>query len=197
VVLGLRLGENRGPLSMSLYKIDRRDTLKGIATMALGGVRPLAQSKAPTQRPHIFVTSEQIDQLRSVAGVRESIKSGISKDIWNQIQTECDRERGAPALTARTQIEVRAEATARQNIPDYTICKAAGQRILRSALAMLLTEEEFFKKIALDQIAALLDESVWPDWRIRCKNCDIRVEVTRNQLVVSNDSLLKSLRVRI
>lgn len=45
---------------------------------------------------------------------------------------------------------------------------------------MLLTEEEFHKKTALGQIAALLDESVWPDWRIRCKNFDIAVEVTRN-----------------
>jgi len=53
---------------------------------------------------------------------------------------------------------------AQQNNPDYTICKAAGQRILRNALAMLLTEEEVYKKTALDQIAALLDESVWPDW---------------------------------
>jgi hypothetical protein len=189
---------------MSLYNIDRRDALKGIATVALGGwltelggVRSLAQSKVPTQSPHIFVTSEQIDQLRSVAGARESIKPGISKDIWNQIQAECDRERGAPVLTARTQIEGRAEATERQNIPDYTICKAAGQRILLNALAMLLTGEVSYKKTALDQIAALLDESFWPDWRIRCKNCDIRVEVTRNQLVVSNDSLLKSLRVRL
>ena len=189
---------------MSLCNIDRRDALKGIATVALGGwltelggVRSLAQVKVSTQRPHIFITSEQIDQLRSVARVRESIKSGISKDIWNQIQAECDRERGEPVLTARTQIEGRAEATARQNNTDYTICKAARQRILHNALPMLLTEEESYKKTALDQIATLLDESVWPDWRIRCKNCDIRVEVTRNQLVVSNDSLLKSLRVRI
>ena len=113
---------------MSLYNIDRGDALKGIATVALGGwltelggVRSLAQSKVPTQSPNIFVTSEQIDQLRSVAGARESIKPGISKDIWNQIQAECDRERGAPVLTARTLIEGGVEATTRQNNLDYTI----------------------------------------------------------------------------
>ncbi len=156
---------------MNARNIDRRDALKGIAAVAVGGwiadlkgIRAMAQLRSHSMRPHIFITSERIEGLRSIAGVRNSIKSGISKDIWNEIQAECDRERGAPVLTARTQIKGRAEATARQNNPDYTICKAAGQRILRNALAMLLTEEEEYKKTAMDQIAALLDESVWPDW---------------------------------
>lgn len=166
-----RLGEIWRSLEMNANNIDRRDAVKGIAAMALGGwvaelgeVRATAPSRTLSNRPHIFITSERIKGLRSIAGVRSAIESGISKDIWEQIRAECDRERGAPVLTARTLVEGRAEATAQQNNPDYTICKAAGQRILRNALAMLLTEEEVYKKTALGQIAALVDESVWPDW---------------------------------
>ena len=50
---------------------------------------------------------------------------------------------------ARTRIEGQAEATTRHNNSDYTIWKVAEQRILRNALAMLLIEEELYKKTTL------------------------------------------------
>ncbi len=151
--------------------IDRRDAVKGIASLALGGWasgsvfgQVLNRSGVSVRRPHIFITSEEISGLRSISGVRKSIESGISRDIWEQILAECDEEKGAPVLTARSMIKGRAETTARQNNPDYTICHAAGQRILRNALATLLTENEAYRDTAVKQIAALVDESVWPDW---------------------------------
>ena len=139
--------------------------------MALGGclpglgvTAPLASSKRATGRPHIFITAEEIEGLKSVASVKASLEDGFLGEIWDRIQTECDREIGAPVLTARSMVKGRSESSARLNNPDYTICRAAGQRILRNALAMLLTEKNVYRTTALDQISALLDESVWPDW---------------------------------
>lgn len=152
--------------------IDRRDALKGIASLALSGMLPALgvegtasnRSNARSDRPHIFITNASKRGLRSVGAVRETVKKGILRDVWERILSECDQERGAPPLTARTIIEGRSESLAKQNNPDYTICKAAGQRVLRNALAMLITERESYRQTALEQMGALLDESVWPDW---------------------------------
>ena len=133
-----------------------------IAALELMGNQ--GRSTESSRHPHIFITREMENGLRSIAGVKSSIQQGISRDIWKRIREECDAERGVPALTARSLFEGRYEAAARQNNPDYTVCKAAGQRILRNALAMLITEDEIYREIALRQMWALLDESVWPDW---------------------------------
>ena len=80
------------------------------------------------------------------------------------IQSECDAEIGHEPLTARSMFEGRNATIAKQNNPDYVICAAAGQRILRNALAMLITEKKAYKQTALNQIWALIDENVFPDW---------------------------------
>jgi len=53
---------------------------------------------------------------------------------------------------------------AKHRNPDYTICRAAGQRILRCALIHLVTEERKFKDAAMRQLQALFDTNVWPEW---------------------------------
>lgn len=121
-------------------------------------------SEPSTTHPHIFINKDEIAGMRSVADVRKSIESGIPKRIWEMIQSECDAEIGSDALTARSMFEGRNATIAKQNNPDYVICAAAGQRILRNALAMLVTENTAYKKTALDQIWTLIDESVFPDW---------------------------------
>ena len=118
----------------------------------------------PTMHPHIFINRDEIDGMRSAKDVRQSIQSGIPKETWEMIKSACDAEIGSEALTARSMVPDRRESAAQQNNPDYTICAAAGQRILRNALAMLITEDVAYKKTALEQIWALIDEEVFPDW---------------------------------
>ena len=49
---------------------------------------------------------------------------------------------------------------------DYVICHAAGNRLLRAALAHLITgRRSEFKQNALAQMSVLFDESKWPEWR--------------------------------
>ncbi len=151
--------------------IDRREALRWMAWLSASSVagsltlRGAERGDAsPTRHPHIFINAEERTGLRSIASVRKSIQSGIPRKIWELIQAECDAERGVAAMTARSVFEGRYLAAAEQNNPDYTICHAAGQRILRNALAMLITEKEVYRETALKQIWALIDETVWPDW---------------------------------
>lgn len=117
-----------------------------------------------TSRPHLFVRSSPLGGMRTVADIRRSISSGLHKVIWAQILEQCETDLRTPVLTARSVFPERYLAAAKKNNPDYTICHAVGQRILRYALVMLVTEDERFKHAALDQLRALFDESVWPDW---------------------------------
>ena len=139
--------------------------------LSLGGIITSSEmrgashaSGSQTKHPHIFIHADELAGMRSVTEVRESIKDGIPKQIWEMIRSECDAEVGSDSLTARSVVEGRNVTAAKQNNPDYVICKAAGQKILRNALAMLVTENKAYKKTALDQMWALFDETVWPHW---------------------------------
>ena len=58
----------------------------------------------------------------------------------------------------------RSAVMAEQQNPDFVICEAAGQRLLRSALVHLLTGESGHLDTALLQIESLFDDGSWPKW---------------------------------
>jgi hypothetical protein len=151
----------------------RREVLHRLALAGMGSLclpawlragSPLPDPEAIT-RPHLYWRTNPAGTLRTVDSVRESIKRpGLAQEIWKAIEAACVEEFGAAPLTCRSLIPGRMPVMAEQNNPDYTICHAAGQRILRHAVALHLTGEERHKKAALEQLDALFDESVWPDW---------------------------------
>lgn len=156
---------------MRKRNIERREVLTRIGLLSLGGLLGASRlpgahhkSKAPTRHPHLFINADEVAGMRSIPEVRQSIQTGIPQKVWEMIQSECEAEIGSRPLTARSIVEGRNPTAAKQNNPDYVICKAAGQRILRNALAMLLTEKQAYRKTALDQMRALFDITVWPDW---------------------------------
>jgi hypothetical protein len=123
---------------------------------------PLPES---VTRPHLFWRANPAGTLRTVDSVRESVKRpGLAREIWKTIEGACAEDIGAAPLTCRSMIPGRMQVMADQNNPDYTICHAAGQRILRHAVALNITGEGKYKTAALEQLDALFDESVWPDW---------------------------------
>ncbi len=149
--------------------LTRREAINRVGIFSLGSLlSPTwlsgSETYSPTRHPHIFLTSEEKEGLRSIAEIRESIKHGYPRKIWEKIREECEKEQNSEALNAKSIFPGRYLAGAKLNNPDYTICKASGQRILRNALALLLTEEDRYRKVALEQMWALFDEDIWPDW---------------------------------
>lgn len=116
-------------------------------------------------RPHLYWRPTPKGTLRTVSSVRESIqRPGIAQDIWNSIKAACHAEFSTTPLTCRSLIPGRLPVMAKQNNPDYTICHAAGQRILRHAIGLNMTGDKQYKAVALAQLEALFDPSIWPDW---------------------------------
>lgn len=114
--------------------------------------------------PHLFISEEDRGSGTTVAELRKAIESGIHQTIWNQIRELSDREIGQPPLLASTPLPGRPEEQALNNDPDYNICHAVGQRLLRHALLALVTDEPQYKATYLNQLSALYDEEQWPPW---------------------------------
>ncbi len=146
--------------------LTRREALQriGLGGLVLPHVLRAGAGPVVETRPHLFIRRNVRGTLRTVDALRQSIETGMHRKIWKQLQAECSAEFGASPLDCRSVFPGRYMAAAHNNNPDYTICRAAGQRILRHALAMLITEDERHKATALEQMAALFDEAVWPDW---------------------------------
>ncbi len=146
------------------YDVNRRDAIK-----ALGGWLAFLSScrsnrSTRTLHPHIYITDKERESLRSIAHLRRSICSGLSAQIWNNIVRKVEADAKAAILTPASLFDGRDPDSAKHKNPDYTICHAAGQRVLRAALVHLIKGDASSKKTALDQLYALFDESVWPPW---------------------------------
>ncbi len=71
---------------------------------------------------------------------------------------------GQPVLTPASMVPRRTVVMAEQRNPDFVICEAAGQRVLRAALVHLIDGDVAYKQVALAQMASLFDDEEWPQW---------------------------------
>lgn len=115
-------------------------------------------------RPHLYLTAEKTGTLRSVDEVRAATRSGLGRDLWNGILARAEADLGKAPITPWSTFPEREAIHARHGNADWTACFAAGQRILRAALAHLLTGESRFRDLALQQINSLFDPNDWPMW---------------------------------
>lgn len=116
------------------------------------------------KHPHIFLTADEHPKLRSVAAVKTAIKTGHSQMIWRWLLEKTAAELGTEPLLPTSVFPGRNLNAAKHANPDYTVCRAAGGRVLRSALATLLTDDLKWKSVALSQMEALFNPKLWPEW---------------------------------
>ena len=116
-------------------------------------------------RPHIFVTADQLDGLRSVEDIRRNIRSGHTQRLWESQLALAEQELTNKVYEPGDVFPGRDAMSARHANRDYTIVHRAGTRALRAALACLITEDSRFRDDALAQMESLFDTSRWPEWR--------------------------------
>jgi hypothetical protein len=152
-------------------------------------------------RPHIFITAEKIGNLRSVNEAGKATRSGVGRHLWSGIRSRAEADLDRPPLTPGSVFPEREEIHARHDNADWTVCFAAGQRILRAALVHLLTGDPRFRDLALRQITSLFDPTDWPMW---CDDahvhqgsppCDLRTGMLCHDLSLAYDWLHPSLTV--
>lgn len=150
-------------------------------------------------RPHIYLTAEKTGNLRSVAEVRAATRKGFSATLWHGILDRARADLTKDPLTPSSVFPEREAIHARHSNADWTICFAAGQRILRAALVFLATGDASWKALALRQIECLFDPKAWPMW---CDDahvhqgsppCDLRTGMLCHDLSMAYDWLHASL----
>ena len=143
-------------------------------------------------RPHIFVTAEKTGGLRSVAEVREAVKSGQAKAVWDEMKERADADLTAEPLVPTSVVPGRPASQAALANPDWSICHLTGQRILRAALAQVITGDVAYRDSALRQMQALFDPERWPDWRDKAHRhhkADLRTGMLAPDIAVAYDWL--------
>ena len=148
-------------------------------------------------RPHIMITAEPVEGLRSVDRVRTAIQDGRAEQVWHVLLTQADGAVGTPPLTPSSPVIGRPPVEVENANRDWIICHAAGQRVLCGALAAVVTGDRRYADDALMQIRALLDEEVWPDWRDQThqrEQVDIRTGMLAHDIALAYDWLYPLLR---
>ena len=114
--------------------------------------------------PRIYVTGSQAEGLRGVEEIRSTLVFPHSGDVWERILHQARTDLKADPLLPSSVFPGRNLASARRNNPDWTICDAVGQRVLRTSLVSLLTGKREFAEASLRQMEALFDSRRWPSW---------------------------------
>ncbi len=102
-------------------------------------------------RPHLLVTATKVDDLRSVSELRTSAKSGHGRDLWEDLRLRAEADVNDKPLAGGSR--------------NYKIVNATATRVLRHALAFLITGDTRYRNAALAQIEATFDPQLWTDWR--------------------------------
>ena len=116
-------------------------------------------------RPSLFITAEPLDGLRSLESVRKAIRHGHSRNLWKQLRERADQDCRQDPLLPGSVFPGRDPVQARHANPDYTVCRAVGQRLLTGALAALLTGETDYRDTVIRQLEVLFNPDAWPAWR--------------------------------
>lgn len=134
---------------------DRRRLLGAALALAAGSALPrrLAGQAAGgrTPRPHLLVAAEKAPGLRTVDELRASVRTGHGRLLWTDLQARADADLKKPPLAGGSR--------------NYQIVNATATRVLRHALASLVTERSDYRAAALAQIRVTFDSSQWTDWR--------------------------------
>lgn len=96
--------------------------------------------------------------------LQRDIQSGWSQANWQSVRATAEQALKKGPVLIDDELPDRPQSMVDQKNPDYTVCQAAGDQLLRASLVHLLTGREEFKASAMDQLKALYDEDVWPDW---------------------------------
>ena len=144
--------------------MDRRHFITTSSFFSLSLLLTRCNVAAADDRPSLYVTASKTGSLRTLDEVRAAITEGHASSLWARILEKAHADLGAPPLTPASMVPGRMQVMADQKNPDFVICEAAGQRILRAALVHLLSGEDGHKETAMRQMTSLFDDADWPQW---------------------------------
>lgn len=114
--------------------------------------------------PHLFVTKDQVDNLRSLPHVRDSIGDGHAKKLWDGLLDKVAAEAQEEPWTPSSPLPERTPASIKRSNPDFNLVARICNRIMDASLVALITGEQRWADAALRQIDCLFDPEQWPEY---------------------------------
>ncbi len=115
--------------------------------------------------PTFLISSEPTPYSRSIALLRVSIQSGLPAELWQHTLAQARHWQGQPVITPATLTPGRDPEQAKVANRDYLVVLAVQERLITNSLAYLITQDRAFLLDAIAQAKAIMDETLWPDWR--------------------------------
>jgi len=110
-----------------------------------------ADKRQRPMRPHLLITARKVQGLRSVEELRQSTRSGHGRVLWSDLKKRADADLKAKLLWGGNR--------------NFTLVNRTIMRVLRHALAFLITGQKCYRDAALAQIEVTFDPKFWPNWR--------------------------------
>ena len=118
------------------------------------------------EHPRILLTRDATQGLRTIQDLERAIaKPGVTQDLWAQILAQATDALESEPIHVHTPLPGRSAADLEKGNREYIVVNATGQRVLSSALAALLTDDERHVTAAVEQIDCLLNPDAWPEWQ--------------------------------
>jgi len=134
------------------------------AVALLGATRLFGIVDGIPTRPHLYLTGEPVDGLTGVKAFRQGIAEPPLQSLWQRQLQRAEAALEKPAYDVTTEADWRAPRHVESRAVDRRLVRRTGRRLVRGALAHLVTGEERFKDDVVAQIEALLDRERWPNW---------------------------------
>ena len=114
--------------------------------------------------PHLFVTKDQVTDLRSLQHVRDSIGHGHAKNLWDALLDKVTAEAQVEPYIPSTPLPERPPASVARANPDFNLLARLCNRITDTSLVALITGEPHWADAAIRQIDCLFDPEQWPEY---------------------------------
>lgn len=137
------------------------------AMLLLGLAVPVGGAESPA-RPHLFLAADTAARgpSRTVTEFRRAIREDEHlAGMWKIFLAQADHDLTAEIILPKTYRLNRGEPDWSTGNRDFTVVFATGQRILRGALAGLITGEARYRDAAWAQIEVLFNHPQWSEWR--------------------------------
>lgn len=142
-------------------------SVKLLAVTFLVSCLPMHSADTPP-RPHLFLAADSAPggPSRTVTEFRRAIREDAHvAGMWKIFLAQADHDLTAEIILPRTYKANRGERDWSIGNRDHSVVFAAGQRILRGALANLVTGEPRYRDAAWAQVEVLFTHPQWSDWR--------------------------------
>lgn len=121
-------------------------------------------SNKQKSHPSIFLVKEKTSGFTSIEDLRNINMESHQGILWNNFIKQAENDLKLPYIDPTIDFEGRDPVHLKHKNVSYDMERGVSERLSRSALLFLVTEEEKYKNLVMHQIEALYDTTLWPLW---------------------------------